>query len=69
MNGWGFAAVAVVCGTALAVALLWAVVRVGQRQADGAGMELVDLPDEVVQARNSGPGCCGSGERRGEGGE
>ncbi|AEY90747.1 hypothetical protein SHJG_5479 [Streptomyces hygroscopicus subsp. jinggangensis 5008] len=58
MNGWGFAAVAVVCVTALGVVLLWAMVRLGQqqRQVDGAGMELVELSANeefaAVQAHN-----------------
>ena len=33
MNGWTFAAVAAMCVTVLAVALLWAVVRLAQRDA------------------------------------
>ncbi|MGW5427923.1 hypothetical protein ACWET9_11985 [Streptomyces sp. NPDC004059] len=32
MNGWGFAAVAVVCVTVLGATLLWALVRLGQQQ-------------------------------------
>ncbi|MEU0253282.1 hypothetical protein ABZ299_12400 [Streptomyces sp. NPDC006184] len=57
VNGWAFAAVAVVCVTVVGVVLLWAMVRIGQqRPADGAGVEVVELSAEeefaVVQAHN-----------------
>lgn len=52
MNGWAFGAVAVASLALVVVALLWALVRVGQqrRLVDGSGVELVGLSaDEELQ--------------------
>lgn len=47
MNGYGLAAVIVVCVTVVVVVLLWALVRTAQHQVadavDGTGLGLVEL--------------------------
>lgn len=61
MNGWSFAAVAVVCVTAAFVAVLCAVVRTGQGSARGlpektSGEAVSGLPGAVERARREREG-------------
>ncbi|MET8803607.1 hypothetical protein [Streptomyces sp. NPDC004546] len=49
MNGWSFAAVAVTAVAAVAVTLLWALVRLGQQQNAAAAVE------ELAQNRAGHP--------------
>ncbi|MER6065081.1 hypothetical protein ABT167_28735 [Streptomyces sp. NPDC001792] len=49
MNGWSFAAVAVVCVTVLGATLLWALVRLGQQSSAPAAVE------ELAQGRTVHP--------------
>ncbi|MEV6116638.1 hypothetical protein AB0L59_30225 [Streptomyces sp. NPDC052109] len=63
MNGYGLVAVVVASVAVVAVAVLWAVVKLAQHQqsaAGGAGMELVD--GEALTASQAGRG--GSDVRR-----
>ncbi|MEU9245684.1 hypothetical protein [Streptomyces sp. NPDC048385] len=43
MNGYGLAAVVVVCVTVLAAVVLWAVVRLGQQQEKEPAVEAADV--------------------------